>query len=69
MKKIKFSAIGQHKHDLLNRDQLRNILGGDDMLFTDGECKKETESCDTDGGVNCCSNLICVNWSCKRQTF
>jgi hypothetical protein len=56
MKKIKIKAT-KNKMDLLTREELRLIMGGDGSDFT---CQAYGSPCDTETSLNCCSGLVCV---------
>ena len=56
MKKLKIKTA-KEKSDLLTRDQLQLIMGGDGAF---GSCQEYGSPCDTANEINCCNNLVCV---------
>lgn len=69
MKKLTLNAVNLKNQDFLSREQLRNILGGDDVPFTNGDCQNAGEDCNTGQTLNCCTSLVCADNICRTPTL
>lgn len=70
MKKIKFN-LSTGGNEQLSREQLRNILGGDDVPASE-DCKTIGQPCfvgNMGSGIKCCPGLVCASYWCQELTL
>jgi bacteriocin-like protein len=62
MKKLKISHL-QKKYEVLTKEQLKQVLGGENENGSD-TCGSYGDDCNTYMGINCCSGLVCAEKKC-----
>jgi natural product precursor len=67
MKKLKLNLQQFEGAEVLTRSQLKKIMGGDDS-GSGGDCQARNEKCSSANHLNCCSGLVCAEFSCKLAT-
>ncbi|MDP3665745.1 MAG: hypothetical protein Q8R50_03625 [Sediminibacterium sp.] len=65
MKKLRLNLQNLNDAEVLTRQQLKNILGGDGS----GGCVERAGSCNTSQKINCCSGLVCAEYKCYLGTL
>lgn len=68
MKKLKLTGTNLNAADMLTREQLKNVLGGDDISAT-GNCQEFNQYCNSADYINCCNHLVCADYFCGIRTL
>jgi hypothetical protein len=57
--------------EMLTREQLKNVFGGQEgeSIPGEGDCQSHLQSCDTQKAINCCSKLKCAEFVCREATI